>query len=183
MIIQFPNDKHYIFTIMNNIKRNVPGLLRLITDYRDEFEKLLDTPITEEDEQNYKSELRQWENSDDITQKYLIIYKNRKQIKNKLSDNNFIIHKSGRQYVKSDTLILVIQKMLPNCKLSRIQWKMITNIGKGPNVDNLVCLSDFFKLIEIATKKNNNFKPYNTSSEFNKIYYGNFESPKISTKN
>ena len=132
--------------------------------------------------QNYKSELRQWENSDDITQKYLIIYKNRKQIKNKLSDNNFIIHKSGRQYVNSDTLILVIQKMLPNCKLSRIQWKMITNIGKGPNVDNLVCLSDFFKLIEIATKKNNNFKTFN-SSEFNKIYYGNFDSPKFSKKN
>ena len=73
--------------------------------------------------------------------------------------------------------------MLPNCKLSRIQWKMITNIGKGPNVDNLVCLSDFFKLIEIATKKNNNFKPYNSSSEFNKIYYGKFDSPKIITKN
>ena len=49
------NDKYYIFTILNNIKRNDPGLLRLITDYRDEFEKLLDTPITEEDEQNYKN--------------------------------------------------------------------------------------------------------------------------------
>ena len=49
------NDKYYIFTILNNIKRNDPGLLRLISDYRDEFEKLLDTPITEEDEQNYKN--------------------------------------------------------------------------------------------------------------------------------
>ena len=49
------NDKYYIFTILNNIKRNDPGLLRLITDYRDEFEKLLDTPITEEDEQNYRN--------------------------------------------------------------------------------------------------------------------------------
>ena len=123
---------------------------------------------------NYKNELRQWENSDDITQKYLLIFKNRKQIKNKLIDNNFIINRNGRQYVNSDTLILVIKKMLPSCKLSNIQWKMFTNIGKNANIDNLVCISDFFKLIEIATKKNNNFRPYRSSSVFNNIYYGKF---------
>ena len=49
------DNKYMIFTILNNIKRNDPGLLRLITDYRDEFEKLLDAPITEEDERYYKS--------------------------------------------------------------------------------------------------------------------------------
>ena len=49
------DNKYMIFTVLNNIKRNDPGLLRLITDYRDEFEKLLDAPITEEDEQYYKS--------------------------------------------------------------------------------------------------------------------------------
>ena len=124
----------------------------------------------------YKNELRQWENSDDITQKYLLIYKNRKQIKSKLIDNNFIINKNGKQYVNSETLILVIQKMLPTCKLSRIQWKMLTNIGKNSGIDNLVCISDFFRLIEITTQKNNNFKPYKSSNGFNKIYYGNFES-------
>ena len=84
--------------------------------------------------------MQQWENSDDITQKYLLIYKNRKQIKSKLIDNNFIINKSGRQYVNSNTLILVIQKMLPNCKLSQIQWKMITNVGKSAGVNNFVCI-------------------------------------------
>ena len=132
---------------------------------------------------NYKKELRQWENSNDINQKYLLIYKNRKQIKNKLSDNNFIIRKNGREYVNSETLILVIQKMLPNCKLSRIQWKMITNIGKTVNVDNLVCISDFFRLIEISTKKNNNFKPYRSSSEFNRIYNVGFNSINSSSTN
>ena len=49
------DNKYMIFTILNNIKRNDPGLLRLITDYRDEFKKLLDAPITEEDERYYKS--------------------------------------------------------------------------------------------------------------------------------
>ena len=59
---------------------------------------------------------------------------------------------------------------------------MITNIGKNAGVDNLVCISDFFKLIEISTKKNN-FKPFNSSSEFNKIYFGNFDTVNVSTKN
>ena len=128
---------------------------------------------------NYKKELRLWENSDDITQKYMLIYKNRKQIKNKLSDNNFIINKYGKQYVTSDTLIYVIKKMFPNLKLSHIQWKMITDIGKSESTDNLVNISDFFKLIEISAKKNNNiniFKLYSSNNEFNKIYYGKFDT-------
>ena len=123
--------------------------------------------------------LRQWENSDDITQKYLLIYRNRKQIKNKLIDNNFIINKNGRQYVNSDTLILLIKNMFPNVKLGHIQWKIITNIGKETNINNLIDVSDFFRLIEIAVKKNNNFKPYKSSYDFNKIYYGSFDSSKL----
>jgi hypothetical protein len=125
--------------------------------------------------------LRRWENSDDITQKYLLIYRNRKQIKNKLIDNNFIINKNGRQYVNSDTLILLIKNMFPNVKLGHIQWKILTNIGKETNIDNLIDVSDFFKLIEIAVKKNNNFKPYKSSFDFNKIYYGTFNSSKLNS--
>ena len=49
------NDKNYIFYLLDNIKRYDPGLLRLITDYRNEFEKFLDEPITEEDERIYKN--------------------------------------------------------------------------------------------------------------------------------
>ena len=62
------DDKYMIFSILDNIKRNDPGLLRLITDYRNEFEKLLDTPITEEDENNYKKIETK---ADDIIQKRL----------------------------------------------------------------------------------------------------------------
>ena len=140
------------------------------------FEKYSNDPNELKNINNYKSELQQWENSDDITQKYLLIYKNRKQIKSKLIDNNFIINKSGRQYVNSNTLILVIQKMLPNCKLSQIQWKMITNVGKSAGVDNFVCISDFFRLIEMATRKNNNFRSYNSTSRFNNIGSGTLDS-------
>ena len=49
------NDKNYIFYLLDNIKRNDPGLLRLITDYRNEFKNLLDEPVTEEDERIYKN--------------------------------------------------------------------------------------------------------------------------------
>ena len=131
---------------------------------------------------NFQNQIRLWENSDDITQKYMLIYKNRKQIKNKLIDNNFIINKYGKLYVSSDTLIYVIKKMFPNVKLSNIQWKMITDIGKNENTNNLVNISEFFKLVEINAKKNmfsNNSKPYNSSNEYNQVYYGNFDSLKI----
>ena len=49
------DNKRYIFYLLDNIKRNDPGLLRLITDYRNEFKKLLDEPVTEEDEKIYKN--------------------------------------------------------------------------------------------------------------------------------
>ena len=126
---------------------------------------------------NYKNELRMWENSDDITNKYMLIYKNRKLIKNKLMDNNFIINKFGKQYVTSNSLIYVIKKLLPNCKLSHIQWNMIADIGKNSNADNLINITDFFRLIEISAKKHmniSNFKSFNSNIESNKIFYGKF---------
>ena len=147
-----------------------------------EYEKLANDVKELNYIKNYKNELRMWENSDDITQKYMLIYKNRKLIKNKLVDNNFIINKYGKKFVTSDTLIYVIKKLLPNCRLSHIQWKMITDIGKNGNTDNLVNISEFFRFIEISAKKNmnispiNNIKPFNSNNDFNKIYYGKFDT-------
>ena len=89
------NDKYYIFTILNNIKRNDPGLLRLITDYRDEFEKLLDTPITEEDEQNYKNLEAK---ADDIISKRL--EKNLKKLQEKAEKEKK--EKEDKEKIKED---------------------------------------------------------------------------------
>ena len=63
------DNKLRIFGILDNIKKNDPGLLRLITDYQNEFKTYLDSPITEEDKQNYENlenradqiEKRRWE--------------------------------------------------------------------------------------------------------------------------
>ena len=152
-----------------------------------EFEKLASDVKELNYIKNFKNKLKMWENSDDISQKYMIIYKNRKQIKNKLVDNNLIINKSGKQYVLSDTLILVIKKMFPNIKLSNIQWKMLTDIGKNENIDNLINISDFFKLIQVNAKKNmniaSNFNPSNTGTGFNRIFYGKFDTMKSFSNN
>ena len=146
-----------------------------------EFEKYSKDKNELKKVKNYKKELRRWENSDDINQKYLLIYKNRKLIKNKLIDSNLIIYKSGKQFTTSDNLIYAIQQILPNCKLSRIQWKMITNLGKSSSCDEILCISDFFRLIEISSKSNS-FKTFRSNSEYNKIYYGSFDSSNNSTK-
>ena len=45
------DNKFRIFEILNNIKQNDPGLMKLISDYRDDFKNNLDSPITEEDKQ------------------------------------------------------------------------------------------------------------------------------------
>ena len=48
------DNKYRIFEILNDIKKNDPWLLRLITDYQNEFKTYLDSPITEEDQKNYE---------------------------------------------------------------------------------------------------------------------------------
>ena len=144
-----------------------------------EFEKFTSDSNELNYVKKYKNEMRMWENSDDITQKYMIIYKNRKLIKNKLSDGNFIMNKYGKQLVPSDSLIYVIKKMLPNLKMSHIQWKILTDIGKI-DTENLVNINNFFKLVEINAKKNsiNNINIHTSSNEFNKIFYGRFDTLK-----
>ena len=48
------DNKYRIFEILNDIKKNDPWLLRLITDYQNDFKTYLDSPITEEDQKNYE---------------------------------------------------------------------------------------------------------------------------------
>ena len=102
---------------------------------------------------NFKNKLRLWENSNDITDIYKLIFKNRKQIKYKLFESNLIVNKYGKQYVASSTLIYVMKKMFPKIKLSNIQWEIIADIGKSESNDILVNIPIFFKLMEINAKK------------------------------
>ena len=136
------------------------------TKYDIDDEKLASNPKELSYIKKLKNELKNWENSNDMTQVYIEIYKNRKQIQYKLYESNLIINKYKKQYVASSTFIYVMKKMFHNLNLSDIQWKIITDIGKNKSTDILVNISNFFKLVEIIAKKNmfpNNVRNYNST--------------------
>ena len=83
---------------------------------------------------------------------YLFIYKNRKLIKEKICQSNYIFNSEGNSFVQADNLLNIIKDLLPNYKLSQTQWKMIINIAQNENNNNLIEIEKFFRLIEITSK-------------------------------
>ena len=96
--------------------------------------------------------LREWETSGDIMNIYLIIYKNRKIIKDKIYQSNYLFNSGGESYVQADNLLNIIRELFPNTKLSQTQWKMIISIAQNENNNNLIDIEKFFRLLEITTK-------------------------------
>ena len=96
--------------------------------------------------------LREWETSGDIMKIYLIIYKNRKLIKDKIYKSNFIFNSGGDNFIQADNLLNIIRDLFPNTKLSQTQWKMIVSIAQNENNNNLIDIEKFFRLMEITSK-------------------------------
>ena len=96
--------------------------------------------------------LREWETSGDIMNIYLIIYKNRKLIKDKIYQSDFIFCSGENNYVQADNLLNIIKDLFPNTKLSQTQWKMIVSIAQNENNNNLIDIEKFFRLMEITSK-------------------------------
>ena len=96
--------------------------------------------------------LREWETSGDIMNIYLIIYKNRKLIKDKIYKSNYIFNSGGENYIQADNLLNIIRDLFPNTKLSQTQWKMIVSIAQDENNNNLIDIERFFRLMEITSK-------------------------------
>ena len=96
--------------------------------------------------------LREWETSGDIMNIYLIIYKNRKIIKEKIYQSDYVFNSGKVNYVQADNLLNIIKDLLPNYKLSQTQWKMIVSIAQNENNNNLVDIEKFFRLMEITSK-------------------------------
>ena len=94
--------------------------------------------------------LRDWETSGDISKLYKLINKNRKYIKNKITELNLLIKTETGNFIEPDNLVKSIQATFPNLVLSKTQWKMIVNIGRSKN-DNLIDLNEFFRLTEITS--------------------------------
>ncbi len=96
--------------------------------------------------------LREWETSGDIMKIYLIIYKNRKLIKDKIYKSNFIFNSGGDNFIQADNLLNIIRDLFPKTKLSQTQWKMIVSIAQNENNNNLIDIEKFFRLMEITSK-------------------------------
>ena len=94
--------------------------------------------------------LREWESSSDISKIYKFINKNKKYIKNKITERNLLIKTKNGDCIHPDNLLKVLQDLLPNTLLSKTQWKMIVNIGKNKKYDNFIDINGFFRLIEIT---------------------------------
>ena len=95
--------------------------------------------------------LREWETSGDVVDIYLFIHKNRKLIKDKIFNSDFSVNSGNENYIHAENLIKILKDLLPNQKLSQVQWKMIVNIAQNDN-NNLIDIVKFFKIVEITAK-------------------------------
>ena len=99
--------------------------------------------------------LREWETSGDILDIYSFIHKNRKIIKDKIYNSDYTVISGNENYIHSENLIKILKELLPNQKLSQIQWKMIVNIAQNENYNNLIDIYKFFRIVEISSKNLN----------------------------
>ena len=102
---------------------------------------------------NNRRILREWETSKDVSEIYKYIHKNKKMIKQKIKDSNYSLYSGSTRLIQPDNLVLILKGIIPNNNLSLTQWKMIVNVAKKDTLDGLIDLNEFFRLMEVTTKK------------------------------
>ena len=102
---------------------------------------------------NNRRILREWETSGDVSEIYKYINKNKKIIQQKIKDSNYTIGTGNTRLIQPDNLVLILKGIIPNNNLSLTQWKMIVNVAKKDTLDGLIDLNEFFRLMEVTTKK------------------------------
>ena len=102
---------------------------------------------------NNRRVLREWETSTDVSEIYKYINKNKKMIKQKIKESNYSIGTNSTRLIQPDNLVLLLKGIIPNNNLSLTQWKMIVNVAKKDTLDGLIDLNEFFRLMEVTTKK------------------------------
>lgn len=73
---------------------------------------------------NVLKELREWENSKEVSNIYALINRNRKLIREKAK--NYIINKN---IINSENLISVLEIVVTGVRMSKTQWKMLVAIA------------------------------------------------------
>ena len=102
---------------------------------------------------NNRRVLREWETSGDVSEIYKYINKNKKMIQQKIKESNYTIGTGNARLIQPDNLVLILKGIIPNNNLSLTQWKMIVNVAKKESLDGLIDLNEFFRLMEVTTKK------------------------------
>ena len=74
-------------------------------------------------------------------------------IQQKIKDSNYTIGSGNTRLIQPDNLVLILKGIIPNNNLSLTQWKMIVNVAKKESLDGLIDLNEFFRLMEVTTKK------------------------------
>ena len=97
--------------------------------------------------------LREWETSRDVSEIYKYINKNKKMIQQKIKDSNYTIGSGNTRLIQSNNLVLILKGIIPNNNISLTQWKMIVNVAKKESLNGLIDLNEFFRLMEVTTKK------------------------------
>jgi hypothetical protein len=95
-------------------------------------------------------ELREWENSRDVTALYAMITKNKKIIQEKAKS---MIFKQGQLHlVHADNLITLLKDILFGLKLSNSQWKIIVSMADRQK-NSMIDLDLFISLVEQSTRQ------------------------------
>ena len=102
---------------------------------------------------NNRRVLREWETSNDVSEIYKYINKNKKFIQQKIKNSNYSLGSGSARLIQPDNLVLILKGIIPNNNLSLTQWKMIVNVAKKDTLDGLIDLNEFFRLMEVTTKK------------------------------
>ena len=66
--------------------------------------------------------------------------------------SGFSVINENENFIHSENLINILRDLIPNHKLSQVQWKMIVNIAQNENYNNLIDIEKFFRIIEITAK-------------------------------
>jgi hypothetical protein len=113
---------------------------------------IMDIKINDNLFEHNRITLREWETSGDVVDIYLFIHKNRKIIKDKIYNSDYTVNSGNENFIHSENLIKILKDLLPNQKLSQMQWKMIVNIAQNENYNNLIDIYKFFRIVEITAK-------------------------------
>ena len=113
---------------------------------------LMDIKVNDNLFEHNRITLREWETSGDVVDIYLFIHKNRKIIKDKIYNSDYTVNGGNENFIHSENLIKILKDLLPNQKLSQMQWKMIVNIAQNENYNNLIDIYKFFRIVEITAK-------------------------------